>query len=374
MNYNSGTYKQQYKYKSFLPTQINHPFIWSDLKINTLLENARGAIGELNAYSELIPNIEFFINMHITKEATDSNRIEGTKTEIDEVVKPESEITPEKKDDWREIRNYIDSMNFAISELEKLPISMRLICLIHEKLLNGVRGHHKQPGEIRNSQNWIGGSNLNDAFYIPPHPEDLKELLSDFDKFINNDNLEIPELIKIAMIHYQFETIHPFCDGNGRIGRLLITLYLIKNGFLAQPTLYISSFFAKNKGAYYDALTMVREGHNMEHWIKFFLNGVYETAKSSIKTFKEIIKIRTKYENKILKLGAKAKLGQSLLNILYSAVSINVNEIAEKLNINYKRAKRLLDDFINLGILHEMGTAQRNKRYYFKEYLILFID
>lgn len=374
MDYNSGKYKQQYKYKSFMPTLINKSFTWSDMKINTLLENARGALGELNAYSELIPNIEFFINMHISKEATDSNRIEGTKTEMDEVVKPESEISPEKKDDWCEIKNYIASMRFAIDELEKLPISMRLICLIHEKLLDGVRGQHKQPGEIRNSQNWIGGSNLNDAFYIPPHQNDLKELLSDFDKFLNNDNLEIPELIKIAIIHYQFETIHPFCDGNGRIGRLLITLYLIKNGVLTQPTLYISSFFAKNKGAYYDALTMVREGHNMEHWIKFFLNGVYETAKSSIQTFKEIIKIRTKYENKILKLGAKAKLGQTLLNILYSTVTINVNEIAEKLNINYKRAKRLLDDFIELGILHEMGTNQRNKRYYFKEYLVLFLD
>lgn len=373
--YDSGSYKQQFKYKSFMPTYINKMFYWADPQINILLEEARGALGELNAYSELVPNIDFFINMHITKEATDSSRIEGTRTEIDEVIRPEEEISPEKKDDWQEIKNYIDAMNSAILLLVELPLSLRLLKQTHKILLNNVRGQHKFPGEIRRSQNWIGGSSIKDAYYIPPHQNDLAELLADWEKFLNNDNLDIPELIKIAISHYQFETIHPFSDGNGRIGRLLITLHLIKKGFLKKPTLYISNFFAKNKGSYYDALTMVREGQNIEHWIKFFLNGVLETSKNSISTFKKILKIKEKYEKRILALGVRAKLGQDLINFLYSSVTVNVNEIASELHLNYPRAKRLLDDFIKLGILYEMNTKRlRNKRYYFREYLKIFLD
>lgn len=375
MKYNSGLYKQQYKYKSFYPSFVNKQFVWEDPKINVLLENARGALGELNAFSKLIPDIDFFITMHITKEATDSNKIEGTHTEIDEAMLPIEDIAPERKDDWQEIQNYICAMHKAIEELEKLPISMRLICQVHKYLLDGVRGKNKLPGEIRKSQNWVGGSSIMDAKYIPPHPDDLAELLSDLEKFINNPNLEMPELIKIAITHYQFETIHPFCDGNGRLGRLLITLQLIERGFLDKPTLYISHFFAKNKELYYSNLSSVRETGDMEHWIKFFLNGVLETSQSSIEKFKQIIKIKESSEKKLLNLGKRGKLGQELLNLLYSNIIIDTNLVVKELNLTYPRANRIINDFIKLGILEELNKDKlRNKKYFFKEYMLLFMD
>lgn len=375
MKYNSGTYKQQYKYKSFYPSLVNKTFMWNDNKINVLLESARGALGELNAFSKLIPDIDFFIKMHITKEATDSNKIEGTQTEIEDALLPIEDVAPEKKDDWHEIQNYILSMDEAIKALKKLPISMRLICNTHKTLLTGVRGKNKLPGEVRKSQNWVGGSSIMDAKYIPPHPDDLPVLLSDLEKFINNPNLEMPELIKIAITHYQFETIHPFCDGNGRIGRLLITLQLIENGFLDKPTLYISNFFAKNKELYYSSLSSVRENGDMEHWIKFFLNGVLITSQSSIDKFKEIIRIKEDSEKKLLNIGARAKIGKELLSILYSNIIIDTNFVAKKLNLTYPRANRLINDFYELGILAELNKEKmRNKKYFFKDYVLLFID
>lgn len=375
MKYNSGVYKQQYKYKSFYPTLINQMYKWEDPKINVLLEEARGALGELNAFSKLIPDIDFFITMHITKEATDSSKIEGTHTEIDEAILPAEDISPERKDDWQEVQNYIYAMHEAIDTLKELPISMRLVCKIHKSLLDGVRGENKLPGEIRKSQNWVGGSSIIDAKFIPPHPDDLPELLSDLEKFINNPNLEMPELIKIAMTHYQFETIHPFCDGNGRMGRLLITLQLIENGFLDKPTLYISNFFAKNKELYYGTLSSVREIGDMEHWIKFFLNGVLETSKSSIEKFKQIIRIKEESEKKLLNLGARAKLGKELLNLLYSNIIIDTNLVAKKLNLTYPKANRIINDFLELSILEELNKEKlRNKKYFFKEYMTLFID
>ena len=375
MKYNSGIYKQQYKYKSFFPALINKPYKWDDPKINVLLEDARGALGELNAFSKLIPDIDFFITMHVTKEATDSSKIEGTQTEIDEVMLPIEDIAPERKDDWQEIQNYISAMHKAINTLEELPISMRLICKTHKSLLKGVRGKNKLPGEVRKTQNWVGGSSIMDAKFIPPHPDDLAELLSDLEKFINNPNLEMPELIKIAITHYQFETIHPFCDGNGRMGRLLITLQLIEKGFLDKPTLYISTFFAKNKELYYSTLSSVRESGDMEHWIKFFLSGVLETSQSSIDKFKQIIKIKEETEKKLLNLGARAKLGKELLNLLYSSIIIDTTLVAKKLNLTYPRANRIINDFLELGILKELSKKRlRNKKFYFEEYMSLFID
>lgn len=372
--FSPGHWQQRLQYKSFEPVPVNHDWYWEDAQINLLLESANRALGELNAFSLIVPDIDLFIEMHVTKEAQTSSRIEGTQTGMDEALMSEEQIKPEKRDDWREVRNYIDAVNYAIAQLRSLPLSNRLLRQTHAILMRGVRGEHKQPGELRISQNWIGGSGLADAAFIPPHQDGVPDLMSDLEKFWHNPAITVPHLIRLAISHYQFETIHPFLDGNGRIGRLLIPLYLVSNGLLAKPSLYLSDFFERHRGSYYDALTRVRTSGDMIHWVRFFLQGVAETAAKGRDTFSQILSLRTDVEQRILSLGRRTPNARAALNLLYQQPLVTAADLQRKLGVSAPTAQALLKDLIRLGILTELTGQMRDRVYAFEAYLALFVS
>ena len=311
--------------------------------------------------------------MHVRKEAATSSRIEGTQTGIDEAVLPEKEIKPERRNDWKEVQNYIKAINMAIATLENIPLSMRLLNKTHKILLEGVRGEKRQPGEIRNGPNWIGGSNLQNAFFIPPSSSEVPDLLSDLEKFWHNEKINMPELIKIAISHYQFETIHPYFDGNGRIGRLLITLQLVDYKILDIPTLYISDFFERNKGNYYDSLSIVRQNNNISQWIIFFLLGVIATAEKGTETFKKIIELRKVYDEKIRSFGSRAERGEKLLLLMFSRPILTVDSISIQLKISYNTANRLIKLFLDSGMVNTYKGRFKTRFFILQQYLDLFI-
>ncbi len=371
--FKSGNWQQQYQYKCFIPNYVNHDWIVDDGGLNKLLSEANIRLGELNAFSELIPDVDFFIQMHVEKEATTSSRIEGTQTNMEEALLKEENIDPDKRNDWLEVRNYVEAMNTTLARLDNLPLSNRLLREAHELLMQGVRGEHKTPGKFRTSQNWIGGASIYDAVFIPPPHHSVNELMSDLEKLLHNEMITTPDLIKIGIAHYQFETIHPFLDGNGRIGRLLITLYLVHKKILVKPTLYLSDFFEKHKSLYYDNLMRVRTHHDLKQWLKFFLEGVKQTADSSIQTFKKIITLRNRLEREtIIQLGRKTKSAQELLNLLYKRPIVDSIEVAAALKVSPAPALRMIEDFIKLGILKEITGYKRNRIFTFREYIDLF--
>ena len=367
----AGQYMNQGYYKSFQPNFINKEWVIDDMEVFKLLSTADRQLGRLDMYSEHV-NIELFISMHIAKEATQSSKIEGTQTNIEEAFLDKDEISIEKRNDWEEVQNYIEAMNNAVELLGKLPFSSRLIKMTHKILLQGVRGENRMPGEFRKSQNWIGGASINDAVFIPPVHTSVPELISDLENFANDLSNPLPDLLKIALIHYQFETIHPFLDGNGRIGRLLITLYLVSKGILKKPILYLSDFFERNRTLYYDNLMRVRTHNDLNQWFKFFLVGVIETCKNGVNTFGNILQLQKDIENKIQLLKGRAIDGQKIVDYLYKNPVIRVSKVEQIIQKSNVSAYSLIASLEKLEILKEITGAQRGKLYVFENYLNIF--
>ena len=370
-NFKAGNYINQGYYKSFQPNFINKDWLINDLEILSLLSKADRNIGKLDTYSQYV-NVDLYISMHIVKEATQSSKIEGTQTNMEEAFLDKEDVSLENRNDWEEVQNYISAMKSAIKDLESLPISSRFIKKTHKTLLSGVRGEYKLPGEYRKSQNWIGGATINDAVFIPPIHNSVDELMSDLEKFANDEMNYLPDLLKIAIIHYQFETIHPFLDGNGRIGRLLIPVYLVSKEILSSPILYLSDFFEKNRTIYYDNLMRVRTHNNLKQWIKFFLVGVIETSKKGVETFDGILKLQKEIDEKLHSFKGKTDDARKIISILYQNPIIDAQKVEKIIAKSHMSAYKQISILENLGIIKEITGGQRGKIYAFQDYLKLF--
>ncbi len=369
----AGTYKKnlsgEMAYNSFMPAVLppNPQIEFSD-EIVEILVKANRQIALLEGISSRIPNIDLFISMYVRKEALMSSQIEGTQATLEDVLDPMLENNTNRP--VGDVVNYIKATDFAINRLKELPLCNRLIKEAHKVLLAGVRGQNKCPGEFRHSQNWIGGagSTLQNARYIPPSVEDMQQAMSDLEKYINaEDNLDV--LIRAGLIHYQFETIHPFLDGNGRIGRLLITLFLMEQKVLTTPALYISYFLKKNRIEYYDRMSEVRLKGNYEQWIKFFLEAVYESAKDAVETIDKLTALHDKNCVKIANLGRRAKNGMRVFEYLESNPIIEIRKTSQELDIAFNTISSVIKDLINIGVLEQTSNQSRNRTFAYKEYL-----
>ncbi|HHL43134.1 MAG TPA: Fic family protein, partial [Hellea balneolensis] len=360
--YKSGEYEPGNQYKAFLPSLINKPWIISDSEINSLLEAAALNLGALNAMSKIVPDTRMFMKMLVTKEAVRSSRIEGTQTSFDEALLPEAEIASDRWQDWQEVNNYTKALQKAALDIDKKPISTRLFKATHSILMSGVRGQHKMPGEYRKSQNWIGGRSINEAVFVPPLPFRVENLMGDLENFLHNKNIYLPSLLRIAIAHYQFETIHPFLDGNGRIGRLIIPLYLVDQGLLTHPILYLSAFFENDRELYYKSLTRVRTHNDLKGWIKYFLIGVRETSIDAMNTLEAILNLKRELEYRIkTEFGRRKGTGLMLLSSLFTHQWIDIDSAAKACGTSYATANKLVALMCNYGILREVTGHSRNR-------------
>ena len=345
-----------------------------DTKLDKLLAEANRQIGELNAYSLLIPNVDLYIKMHVKIEANKSSRIEGTRTTVEEDLLDVTDINPEKRDDWEEVQNYVKATNYGVERIKNgFPVCTRLIRELHKILMQGVRGEHKTPGEFRTSQNWIGGSMPSNAVYVPPPHTEIAECLTDFEKFINNEEIDTPDLIKIAILHYQFESIHPFLDGNGRIGRLLIPLYIQSKGMLDKSCLYISDYIERNKDTYYDMLTRVRTHNDMIAWIKFFLEAVIETSKTAKEKFRNVVELTMEMDKVIMDLPVKPENAKKVLDVLYDEPIVSRKKILELIDIKPTTLNVCIHALKEKNIIIETTGYSRNQVFAFQKYIDLFL-
>lgn len=356
-------------YQSFKPNPLPPvPEILLDEEIVKLVVDANCQLAKLDTASQLISNADLFISMYVRKEALISSQIEGTQCTLDDVLDPEVDMNANL--DVSDVVNYVKATQYAIQRLENLPLCCRLMKEVHEKLMEGVRGQDKTPGEFRHSQNWIGPANcsLKDARYIPPNVQDMEEAMSDLERYMN-ENVEYDPLIRVALIHYQFETIHPFLDGNGRIGRLLILLYLMEQKVLSKPVIYISYFLKKNQVEYYDRISEVRRSGNFEQWIKFFLEAVSKAATDSLESIRQLSILHDKNIARLPISNRKKDNLRAVFEYIEQYPIIDIKKTAKELGISYNTAATVVKKLVELGILQETTNKARNRVFAYEEYL-----
>jgi Fic family protein len=348
-----------------------------DGELQGLLSAADRALGRLDGSVLTLPNPDLFVFMYVRKEAVLSSQIEGTQSSLQDLLAAEAKLFDAKlPGDLDEVVNYVSAMNHGLARLPKLPVSVRLIREIHAKLLAGVRGGRLKPGELRTSQNWIGpaGSTLNTASFVPPPHHVVPEALGELEKFLHRDD-GLPPLVKIALAHVQFETIHPFLDGNGRIGRLLITFLLTERKVLHKPVLYLSHYFRQHRQAYYEHLQAVRDRGAWEEWLAFFLRGVSEVAVEAAETARRILQLREEHRAAITqKLGRAAGNGHKVLESLFDRPILSVNESRKMTGTSYAAANSLVSRLVEIGVLSEMTGHARNRRFRYAPYIALFSE
>ncbi|KAF0206906.1 MAG: putative Fic family [Actinobacteria bacterium] len=375
----AGRYIRQAEgYSAFIPAPLPpDPPIIMDEEMITLLSDADRALGRLDGSIQTLPDPGLFVFMYVRKEAVLSSQIEGTQSSLNDVLEAEAAITdPQRPRDVDEVLNYVTAMNYGLTRLSELPVSVRLLREIHEHLLRGVRGAHLSPGELRTSQNWIGsgGATLNEATFVPPPPHELGPSLSAFETFLHSDS-RVPALVKIGLAHAQFETIHPFLDGNGRIGRLLITFLLCEKGTLMTPVLYISYYFKKHRAEYYTLLQNIRDNGDWESWLKFFLVGMAEVSREATEIARRIVVLRESHRALIVEhFGRVAGNALVVLESLYSRPYISVNDIAAMTDVTYPAASSLMAKFVKHGLLTEITGQARNRRFRYSSYVEIFAN
>jgi len=362
-------------HSAFIPKALPpDPALVNDGEMQALLSKADRALGRLDGSIRTLPNPDLFIFMYVRKEAVLSSQIEGTQSSLNDILEVEAEIfDSERPRDVDEVLNYVRAMNCGLERLDELPLSNRLIREIHNVLLNGVRGGNAQPGEWRKIQNWIGpqGCTLKEATFVPPPPQQLDEILGQFERFLHDESL--PALLQIGMAHAQFETIHPFLDGNGRVGRLLIAFLLYQKETLETPVLYISHFFKKHRQDYYGHLQAVRETGNWEAWLKFFLQGIYEVSQEATETARKIVDLREAHRQLIAEhFGRVAGNAMQVLETLYQKPFIKVQNIKDLTQVTYPAANQLMNKFVDHGLLQEVTGQARNRQFRYGPYIDLF--
>lgn len=365
-------------YRAFLPAPLPPaPSLTMTTELTSLLSAADRAIGKLDGSVQTLPNPDLFVVMYVRKEAVLSSQIEGTQSSLQDLLAAEAQaLDPDHPRDVAEVINYVRAMRHGLARLRELPVSIRLIREIHHELLQGVRGGRLQPGELRTSQNWIGpaGSTIASARFVPPPPHEVPLALGALETFLHTAD-DLPPLVKIALAHVQFETIHPFLDGNGRIGRLLITFLLVEHGVLHQPVLYLSHYFKGRREEYYERLQAVRDRGAWEEWLAFFLRGVVEVAHEAADTARRILQLREDHRATITaRLGRAAGNGHKVLEKLFDRPIVGVNDVKAVTGTTYAAANALVARLVEIGVLAEMTGFARNRRFRFASYIALFND